>query len=141
MDTNSVTEITNREGPAMTKGKKAIKPIKEVLVKLAGEIPDVSSLEQAQYAYRKMIYFAGLKILEAFPEAVIGPDPSSDDGDDEGHRESAGRAPPGPHIYAITPGPHINHICGPLYAYGITPGPHINVIKIVDLVLCLNCPD
>jgi hypothetical protein len=128
----------------MTTGKKPIKAIKEVLVKLAGEVPDVSSLKQAQYAYRKMIYFAGLKILETFPEAAIGPDPSSGDVDDGGHRESGSGAPPGPHIYSAPPGPHIYgappgpHI---YYICGAPPGPHINVVKVVDLVLCLNCPD
>jgi len=132
----------------MTKEKKPIKAIKELLVKLAGEIPDVSSLEQAQYTYRKMIYFAGLKILEIFPEAAIGPDPSSGDASDGGRRESASGAPPGPHIYSAPPGPHINYICGATpgphinYICGATPGgPHINVVKVVDLVLCLDCPD
>jgi hypothetical protein len=129
----------------MTKEKKPIKAIKELLVKLAGEIPDVSSLEQAQYTYRKMIYFAGLKILETFPEAAIGADPSSGDGSDGGRRESAGGAPPGPHTYAATPGPHIYAATpGPhiYYICGAPPGgPHINVVKVVDLVLCLDCPD
>jgi hypothetical protein len=37
---------------------------------------DRPSLEQAQYEYRKTIYFAGLKLLETYSEAVIGRDPS-----------------------------------------------------------------
>jgi hypothetical protein len=80
-----------------------------------------SSLEQAQYEYRKTIYFAGLKILETFSEAVIGRDPS--DGGESvsiesaSGTEAAGPRPGGP-IYAPPPGPRPG---GPIY--GPTPGP------------------
>jgi hypothetical protein len=125
----------NREGPTMTE---KINAIKEVLVKLAGEVPDVASLEQAQYAYRKIIYFAGLKFLETFSDAAIGPDPSSS-GHDDGKSVSGGKAPRGPHNHgAPVGGPHITGPC--LYGAPVG-GPHITVIKLVDLVLCVNCPD
>jgi hypothetical protein len=121
---------------------------------------DGSSLEQAQYEYRKTIYFAGLKILETFSEAVIGRDPCS------GGAESGGGAaahadgpPPGVHIYGPPPGVHIYgpppgvHIYGPPppppyggcgygpHADGPPPGGHINaVIKLVEVVLSLKPP-
>jgi hypothetical protein len=112
---------------------------------------DGSSLEQAQYEYRKTIYFAGLKILETFSEAVIGQAPSG---------AQASGAPPGMHIYGGQPmGPpigwHINiygappgwHIngpppppCGPV-TDAAPPGWHINaIIKLVEVVLSLQPP-
>jgi hypothetical protein len=125
-----------------------------------------SSLERAQYEYRKTIYFAGLKILETFSEAVIGRDPS--DGGESSSKESGGGAgahapapPPGPpaggHIfgpsgtppggqaYGPPPGGHIfvpytppPFGCG-LHADGPPPGGHINaIIKLVEVVLSLK---
>jgi hypothetical protein len=104
---------------------------------------DGSSLEQAQYEYRKTIYFAGLKILETFSGAVIGRDPSVRR--EAIHLESGGGAPteahahgpppppiawgppPGWHIYAPPPG---WHVCAPPpppppVADGPPPGWHI----------------
>jgi hypothetical protein len=45
--------------------------------KLLGKIPEHYSLEQWQYAYRNVVYSMGLKILERFPEAIVGPDPAT----------------------------------------------------------------
>jgi hypothetical protein len=118
---------------------------------------DGSSLEQAQYEYRKSIYFEGLKILETFSEAVIGRDPS-DGGEPSGAH--AHGPPPGQHIYGsppITwgppPGVHIYiygpppgaHIYGPPPCGPVTDGPppggHIyGIIKLVESVLCLKPP-
>lgn len=117
------------------------KAIKEVLVELAGEVPEVPSLEQAQYAYRKIIYFAGLKILETFSEAAIGPDPSSS-GDDDCNSASGGKGTRGPHIQGAPPGgPHIHSAPpgGPCISGAPVGGPHIHVLKLVDLVLCVSC--
>jgi hypothetical protein len=116
-----------------------INAFKEVLVELAREVPDVASLEQAQYAYRKIIYFSGLKLLETFSEAAIGPNPSSS-GDDDGNSASGGKALRRPHTHGAPPGgPHINY--GPCISGAPVGGPHINVLKLVDLVLCVSCPD
>jgi hypothetical protein len=41
------------------------------------------SLEEAQHAYRQLIYSAGLKILERFPEAAVGEGGSSGYGPEE----------------------------------------------------------
>jgi hypothetical protein len=49
----------------------------EEFEKLLGKIPEHYSLSQWQYAYRSVLYSMGLKILEHFPEAVVGPDPSA----------------------------------------------------------------
>ena len=44
--------------------------------RLLDRIPDTHSLPQWQFAYRQVIYSMGLKILENFPEDVVGPDPT-----------------------------------------------------------------
>lgn len=54
---------------------------------------DKSSLQQWQFAYKKVIFAMGLKILEKFPQNALGPVPP-----EEGHR---GGAPGG--------GPIIHH--------------------------------
>jgi hypothetical protein len=125
----------------------------------------LSKLEQAQYEYRKTIYFAGLKILETFSEAVIGRDPSRGgepgahaDGPPPGQHIYGSPpplpwgAPPGVHIYIYGPAPGV-HIYGPpppppCGGYGpppVTDGPppggHIyGIIKLVESVLCLKPP-
>ena len=114
-----------------------INAVKDVLVRLAGEVPDVASLEQAQYAYRKIIYFSGLKLLETFSEAAIGPDPSSS-GNDNSNSTSGGKGTRGPHTQGAPPGGP--HIYGPCLSGAPVGGPHINVLKLVDLVLCVSCP-
>jgi hypothetical protein len=124
---------------------------------------DGSSLEQAQYEYRKTIYFEGLKILETFSEAVIGRDPSrgGEPYTESGGGEHANGPPPGQHIYGSPPvawgpppGVHIYiygpppglHIYGPpppppsVCGYGPPPGGYINVIKLVEVVLSLKPP-
>jgi hypothetical protein len=114
---------------------------------------DGSSLEQAQYEYRKTIYFAGLKILEAFSEAVIGRDPSDGREPESGGGATAQAAgpPPGPpaggHIYGPPAGGHIYgppglppYGCGPQMD-GAPPGGHIYaVVKLVEVVLSLKPP-
>jgi len=106
----------------------------------------LSKLEQAQYEYRKTIYFAGLKILENFSEAVIGPDPSRG-GDPTG--ALAGGPPPPLQIFGAPPGWHINIYvppppppppCGP-GTDGAPPGWHINaIVRLVEVVLSLKPP-
>jgi hypothetical protein len=102
-----------------------------------------SSLEQAQYEYRKTIYFAGLKILETFSEAVIGRDPSdcaepitNESGGGAGAH--ADGAPPGGHIHG--PGPSGPPPCGRgPHTEGAPPGGHIHaVIKLAEVVLNLK---
>jgi hypothetical protein len=46
---------------------------------LLDRIPDTYSLPQWQYAYRRVIYSMGLKILGHFPQDVVGPDPAEPD--------------------------------------------------------------
>ena len=43
--------------------------------KLLDAIPDTLSLPKWQFAYRQVIYSMGLKILQNFPKAVVGPNP------------------------------------------------------------------
>jgi hypothetical protein len=103
------------------------------LVRLIGEIPDKSTLPQAQFAYRQMIFFMGLRILEAFPEAAIGPVESEDmaratnapaGGEHGGGGHGGGR------------GPETEAGGG-----GQSGGGHINtVVKIAGIVLCLKEP-
>jgi hypothetical protein len=40
-------------------------------------IPDTFTLQQWQFAYKKVIFTMGLKILNKFPQNAFGPDPSS----------------------------------------------------------------
>src|SRR6202020_2600694 len=97
---------------------------------------DGPSLEQAQYEYRKTIYFAGLEILKTFSESVIGRDPSVsreaiplESGD--GARTEAQASvlpppialgpPPGWHIYGFGPPPPPP----PPVTYGPPSGFHI----------------
>jgi hypothetical protein len=111
-------ERTNREGQTMAKQDASNE--------------NRPSLEQAQYEYRKTIYFAGLKILETFSEAVIGRDPS--DGRALTHLESrdgapaeahADKPPPGKHIYGSPPIAYGPPPGGHIYIYGPPPGVHI----------------
>jgi hypothetical protein len=84
---------------------------------------DGSSLERAQYEYRKMIYFEGLKILETFSESVIGRDPSSGGG--RMYMESGGGASSGAHANGPPPGGHIYG--SPPIPWGAPPGVHIYI--------------
>jgi hypothetical protein len=65
--------------------------------KLLAKIPEHYSLAQWQYAYRNVLYSMGLKILENFPQAVVGPDPSAKQGTPPEHAEMMmlGGGPPG----------------------------------------------
>jgi hypothetical protein len=123
---NCTFKRTNREGHNMAKQDASNE--------------DGSSLEQAQYEYRKTIYFAGLKILETFSEAVIGRDPCDGREPESGGAATAQAAgpPPGPpaggHIYGPPAGAHIYgppagaHIYGPpagAHIYGPPAGAHI----------------
>jgi hypothetical protein len=84
---------------------------KAELLRLVGETPDVSSLQQAQYAYGRIIYLLGLRILEAFPEAAIGPPPHGEGGS------------------------------GIIGIDGQKPGGYINtIIKVAGTALCLGQP-
>jgi hypothetical protein len=118
---------------------------------------DRPSLEQAQYEYRKTIYFAGLKILETYSEAVIGRDPSVSR--EPIPLESGGGAPTEAHAHGPPPPPIA---WGPpfgwhIYSFGrwppppppppppVTDGPpsgwHIYAVtKLVEVVLSLTCP-
>ena len=105
---------------------------------------DRSSLERAQYEYRKTIYFEGLKILETFAESVIGRDPR--DGGERMHMQSGSGPSLGPYPHGWQPmgpppGLHINIYvppCGPVMD-GPPPGGHINaIIKLVEVVLSLK---
>jgi len=122
---------------------------------------DRPSLEQAQYEYRKTIYFAGLKILETYSEAVIGRDPSVSR--EPIPLESGGEAPTGAHAHGPPPPPPPPVTDGPpsgwhIYSFGpwpppppppppppVTDGPpsgwHIYAVtKLVEVVLCLKPP-
>jgi hypothetical protein len=44
--------------------------------RLLDKIPATFTLEQWQFAYKKMIFTMGLKILEKFPENALGPKPT-----------------------------------------------------------------
>lgn len=107
--------------------------LKTELARLIGEIPDKATLPEAQFAYRQVIFFMGLKILEAFPEAAIGPV----------ERESLARATNAPAGGETGGGGHGGGR-GPeteAGGGGQTGGGHINtVIKIAGIVLCLKEP-
>jgi hypothetical protein len=53
---------------------------------LLREIPDNYSLQEWQFLYRQVIFSMGMRILERFPNDVVGPDPFS----------GAPAPPPGP---------------------------------------------
>ena len=124
---------------------------KAKLLRLAGEIPDASSLQQAQYAYGRIVYLLGLQILESFPEAAIGPDPSSEvdhaasqvkAANVAAQAKSVAGAQPG--ILYVGSGPgfpiRIGH-GGPFGIDGQKPGGYINtIIKIAGTALCLGQP-
>jgi hypothetical protein len=57
--------------------------------KLLAIIPDDFTLAQWQFAYRSVVYSMGMKILERFPEAVIGSRP---------------HVQPAPHVEMMTTG-------------------------------------
>jgi len=44
--------------------------------RLLDSIPDNFTLQQWQFAYKKVIFAMGLKILEKFPENAFGPPPT-----------------------------------------------------------------
>jgi hypothetical protein len=44
---------------------------------LLDRVPDDFTLEQWQFAYKKVIFAMGLKILELFPENAFGPPPTT----------------------------------------------------------------
>jgi hypothetical protein len=44
---------------------------------LLREIPDNYSLQEWQFLYRQVIFSMGMRILERFPNDVVGPDPFS----------------------------------------------------------------
>jgi hypothetical protein len=116
---------------------------KEELLRLVEKIPDGPSLLQAQYAYRQIIFFMGLKILETFPEAAIGLPPSGRGEQEAFDRESLMEA-----VNAVVEaeirvgGGYIGR--GPEMAAGgggQTGGGHINaIIKIAGIALGLKSP-
>ena len=53
-----------------------------------------ASLEEWQYAYRKIIFSGAMKLLENFPEIIIGPPPSPPPpGEEQGSNLRAGAHP------------------------------------------------
>jgi hypothetical protein len=107
--------------------------LKDELVKIIGNIPDESSLPEAQYAFKQVMYFMALNILKAYPEAVIGPDPSRRGGGDP-----IGGGQP---IEAL--GKFVNIIIdSDTGGGGPTGGGHINaILKLVTVILCLKAQD
>jgi hypothetical protein len=115
--------------------------LRDEVLRLAESIPEEPSLRQAQFAYRQIIFFMGLRILETFPETAIGAPPSGR-GDHETHEHEALREAIGGFAHAeiaigMGRGPEIAAGGG-----GQTGGGHINAIigKIVGIVLGLTPP-
>lgn len=94
---------------------------------------DGSSLQQWQFAYKKVIFAMGLKILEHFPKNALGPPPNAE-GPDGGAPGPRG----GPIIHSpgggtgTGPGPHPGPIAHP--SGGPWGGPIIHIaIAALDL--------
>lgn len=117
--------------------------LKAEVLRLAESIPDDPSLAQAQYAYRQIIYFMGLKILETFPESAIGLPPSGRDDHEAFYREHLTESINVTVQAEIAGGPRYPDM---IAAGGGGPGPgpggHINAIigKVVGIVLGLKPP-
>jgi hypothetical protein len=73
---------------------------------------DRSSLQQWQFAYKKVIFAMGLKILEQFPQNALGPEPT-----EEGHDSGAAGPRGGPIIHGG------GHGTGTGPSPGPSPGP------------------
>jgi hypothetical protein len=52
-------------------------PIIADFERFLAKIPDAFTLQQWQFAYKKVIFTMGLRILNKFPQNAFGPDPSS----------------------------------------------------------------
>jgi hypothetical protein len=116
--------------------------LRDEVLRLAEGIPEAPSLRQAQYAYRQIIFFMGLKILETFPEAAIGLPPSGR-GDHESHeREALAETIDGVVQAEVSIGMGRGSAIAAGGGGGPTGGGHINAIvgKIVGIVLGLTPP-
>ncbi len=51
-------------------------PILAEFERLLGRIPENFTLQQWQFAYKKVIFTMGMKILERFPQNAFGPPPT-----------------------------------------------------------------
>ena len=70
---------------------------------LLGKIPQNISLQQLQYDYRQVAVLMGTKLLQKFPEILVGPQPSPQPEGDP----IVGFAPAGGPVI----GPHPHQIC------------------------------
>ncbi len=93
--------------------------------KLLGTIPEHYTLAQWQYAYRNVVYSMGLRILERFPEAVVGPEPTA---------RPEMPPPPPPQMMALSGGAPPGAL--PAGSGGSTGGKHPNLVcRLVCTVL------
>lgn len=84
-------------------------PLSTEFERLLEKVPSTFTLEQWQFAYKKVIFSMGLKILELFPDNAFGPPPTKS--------PVKGRGP-----FAAGPGPGpIIHIANA--ALGLAPPP------------------
>jgi hypothetical protein len=115
--------------------------LKAEVLRLAENIPDDPSLAQAQYAYRQIIYFMGLKILETFPEAAIGLPPSGREDHEAFYHERLTESINVTVQAEIAGGFRYPEI-GATGGGGQGPGGHINAIigKVMGIVLGLKPP-
>jgi hypothetical protein len=91
-------------------------PFVQEFERLLEKIPADISFRQLRFAYRQVAFLMGMKILEKFPEVLIGPPPSPH-GDAPRAERSGGSAPgPAPDPGAVaaggpTIGPYPHELC------------------------------